>query len=189
MAREGLNVRLSQANGIATNAAFVTEQAADYDADDRHVVATINGSTFFYLSAPDGTPIGGTGQGLNVSDGELINAGAPVTGTGELLAFGVDASGVPMIGNPTFTMQLTLPGGAEHPLYRVNQRRNDNEVVLYTPRYDTRTYANDLGVEYVIEGFDLPLSDIGHAQRHDRGGQLGHRRHADRRRAGRAVGR
>ena len=33
--------------------------------------------------------------------------------------------------------------------------------MLYTPRYDTRTWTDDLGDEYVIEGFDLPLSTSG----------------------------
>ncbi len=160
MARAGLNVRLSQANGIATNAKVITEQAADFVADERHVVATINGSAFSYLKAPDGTPIGGTGQGLNVSDGELINSRVPAAGS-SLLAFGVDANGVPIIGSPTLDMSLTLPGGAEQPLHRVNQRRNENDVVLYTPRYDTRTWTDALGVEYVIEGFSLPLTTSG----------------------------
>ncbi|HYI23143.1 MAG TPA: phosphodiester glycosidase family protein [Candidatus Limnocylindrales bacterium] len=161
MDRDELNVRLSAANGVATNVAFVTDQAGDYTTDEREVVATINGSTFFYLNAPDGAPIGGTGQGLNVSDGELINAGAPVAGTSQLLAFGVDGNDVPMIGSPTFGMDLSLPGNVQHAVHRINQRRNESEVVLYTPRYDSRTWTNDAGVEYVIEGFDLPLAVSG----------------------------
>ena len=153
-------IRLSQADGVGTSRKSVIEQAEAYGDDARQVVATVNGSTFFYLVHPDGIQGGAAGQGLNVSDGELINAGAPVSNA-QIMAFGVDDSGNSMIGYPQLDMQLTLPGNSEVRLTRINQKRLDTDVVLFTPRFDTHTWTTDLGDEYVVEGFDLPLQTTG----------------------------
>lgn len=157
--RAGVGVRLSQAEGIATRRRTIVDQALAYDADEREVVATINGSTFFYQYAPDGEP-GATGQGLNISDGELINAGAPVSNAA-ILAFGIDAAGGARIGDPRLEMSLTLPDATEVSVDRVNQKRPVTDVVVFTPRFDTHTWTDTAGDEYVIEGFRLPLSATG----------------------------
>ena len=54
----------------------MVDQAASYSQDGRRVVATINGSLFSFMPL-DTVPVGGIGLGLNISDGELINAGDP----------------------------------------------------------------------------------------------------------------
>ena len=157
--RPGVGVRLSQADGIATHRRRVDDQALAYDADAREVVATVNGSTYFYMYAPDGEP-GATGQGLNISDGEVINAGAP-TSSGAILALGIDASGGARIGDPGLEMALTLPDATQVTVNRVNQKRLASDVVLYTPRFDSHTWTDALGSEYVVEGFALPLAPTG----------------------------
>jgi hypothetical protein len=45
LAQDGLDLRLAQADGVATHRALVTDMAAAYDADERNVVASVNGST------------------------------------------------------------------------------------------------------------------------------------------------
>ena len=158
-ARPGVGVRLSQADGIATHRRTVVDQALAYDRDERDVVASVNGSTYFYMYAPDGQP-GATGQGLNISDGELINAGAPAS-SAAILAFGLDATGGARIGDPGLEMALTLPGATQVTVDRVNQKRLTSDVVLYTPRFDSHTWTDAIGSEYVVEGFALPLTTTG----------------------------
>ncbi len=155
-----VDVRLSQAGGIATARAVVTDQAHAYGDEQRRVVGTVNGSTFFYLRDAQGLQIGGTAIGLNVSDGEVINAGPPAADP-RYLTFGMRDDGTPQIGYADLEMTLTMPSGATIDLGRVNQRRRDTDIVLLTPRYDTHTGTDDLGDEYVVEGFDLPLRTTG----------------------------
>ncbi len=157
--RPGVGLRLAQADGIATHRRTVLDQALAYDADGRDVVATVNGSTFFYMYSPSGEP-GATGQGLNISDGELINAGAPVS-QAAILAFGIDQTGAARIGDPQLALTLTVPGGSPVTVDRINQKRLAADVVVYTPRYDSHTWTDSAGDEYVVDGFDLPLSATG----------------------------
>lgn len=154
-----IQLRVSQADGIAANRATVVKQAAAYSRDGRRVVATVNGSLFNYL-AQDGSTLGGTGLGLNVSDGELINAGN-TTPRPELPAFGVNAAQTPIIGTPRVDLTLNLAGNEVVPLDRINQRRFSGEVALYTPYFGSKTWTDNLGTEFVIEGFDLPLAVTG----------------------------
>lgn len=155
-----LDVRLSIANDSASSTRTVTDQALAYSQDGRRVVASVNGSLFSFLKV-DGTPVGGMGLGYNVSDGEVINAGQSPERTDSLPAFAITAAGLPIIGYPDIDMQLTLPGSQEVRLDRINQVRSDGQAVLYSPRLGTHTWTNDLGNEYVIDGFDLPLRPTG----------------------------
>lgn len=154
-----IQLRVSQADGIAANRATVVNQAAAYSRDGRRVVATVNGSLFNYL-AQDGGALGGTGLGLNVSEGELINAGNTTTRP-ELPAFGLKAAQTPIIGTPQVDLTLTLAGNEVVPLDRINQRRFSGEVALYTPYFGSKTWTDNQGTEFVIEGFDLPLGVTG----------------------------
>jgi len=156
-ARSQIDLRLAQADGVAANRDTVVDQAAAYSRDGRRVVATVNGSLFSYL--PDGH---GAGLGLNVSDGELINAGNP-SPRPELPAFGLDGARTPVIGAPQVELTLTLAGSETVALDRINQRRVDGEgdVVLYTPRFGSQTWTDEQGTEFVIEGFELPLAVTG----------------------------
>jgi len=154
-----IQLRVSQADGIAANRATVVNQAAAYSRDGRRVVATVNGSLFNYL-AQDGGTLGGTGLGLNVSEGELINAGN-TTLRPELPAFGVNAAQTPIIGTPRVDLTLNLVGNEVVPLDRINQRRFAGEVALYTPYFGSKTWTDNLGTEFVIEGFNVPLAVTG----------------------------
>ena len=155
-----LEMRLSQADGIASETVTVVDQALAYSQQGRRVVATTNGSLFSYLRV-DGFGVGGMGLGLNVSDGELINAGDPSSRAWPLGAFGITDQGDPIVGVPQAQFQLALPGGEIVEVDRINQVRYPGEVVLYTSRLGTHTWTDALGDEYLIEGFDLPLRTTG----------------------------
>ena len=160
LADSQIDMRLSQAKGVASETAAVVDQALAYSQDGRRVVAATNGSLFSYLRV-DGLPVGGMGLGLNISDGELINSGNPVNWDWQLGAFGITQQGDPIIGVPQVRTQLAIPGGAVVEVDRVNQVRYPGEVVLYTSRVGTHTWTDALGDEYVIDGFELPLRASG----------------------------
>ena len=150
------HLRVSQADGVASHRRTVVEQGDAFSQNGRRVVASVNGSLFSYLNGDTGN----AGLGINVSDGELVNAGKPRR-IPSVPAFGVTDSGSAFIGTPQIDVYLTLPGQSTLAVDRINQRRFDGDVVLFTPRWDTHTRTDALGSEYVIEGFDLPLSTTG----------------------------
>lgn len=155
-------LHVSQTDGVASHRRTVVEQDAAYSQDGRRVVASVNGSLFSFMRYGDLSDAGGAllgaGLGINVSDGELINAGVPPERNVPVPAVGVDASGAAKIGEPQIDISLTLPGGSSITVDRINQPRFDGDVVLYTPRWDTHTRTDALGSEYVIEGFALPIA-------------------------------
>src|SRR5262245_58954725 len=152
-------MRTSQGGPLATDRTTVVEQALAYSGDGHRVVAGSNGSLFSLLNFDD--TVRGIGLGLNVSDGELINAGYPAARTEPHPAFGISASGAAVMGSPETDISLTLPGGATATIDRINEVRGYGMTVLYTPRLGTHTWTSDLGTEYVIDGFDLPLHAFG----------------------------
>lgn len=155
-----IGLELSLAHGIASGKATTIEQALANSADGHRVVATSNGSLFSFLRQDD-IVVAEMGLGLNVSNGELINAGNPSLRSDLLPAFAIDQNGTPMIGTPDLEAELTLPGGETVAIDRINQARFDGDVVLYTSRLGSHTWTDNLGDEYVIEGFDLPLRPTG----------------------------
>jgi hypothetical protein len=156
----GLFIRLSQIDGMAITGGDVLDHAADYSQDGRRVVGTVNGSLFSGLRDSSGQ-LGLVGIGLNVSDGVIINAGTPRRRANPTPAFGVDGQGKAIIGSPETIMTLTLPSNHQVKVDRVNMRRSDDSVVLYTPLMGPHTWTDDAGDEYVIEGFSLPLAPTG----------------------------
>jgi hypothetical protein len=155
-----LDLRLALAGDSASSTSTVTDQALAYSQVGRRVVATVNGSLFSFLKQ-DGVTLGGMGLGYNVSDGEIVNAGQPQERAGPLPAFAITAAGQAIIGAPEIDMQLTLPGSQTVRLDRLNEVRSAGQVALYTPRLGTHTWTDNLGDEYVIDGFDLPLQPGG----------------------------
>ena len=153
-------MQLSVAHGIASGKATTLEQALANSADDHRIVATTNGSLFSYVVRDD-LLVAEMGLGLNVSDGELINAGSPPQRPDLLPAFALDEDGTPLIGTPELVANLTLPGGEVVGIDRINQVRFDANIVLYTSRLGSHTWTDNLGDEYVIDGFDLPLAPTG----------------------------
>ena len=155
-----VSVRLNQAGDYAFGREDVVEQAVADSRDGNRIVATVNGSLFTAV-VRGGEYLGATGFGLNVSDGELVNAGDPRTRLEGVPGFGIDASGTPFIGVPNTTLTLTLPGGETADIDRVNQFRFGDQVALFTPRFGVSTETDTLGDEFVIEGFTLPLTQSG----------------------------
>jgi len=155
--RSGISFRASLARNRVTARQRTTDQALAYSREGRRVVATINGSTF------GSWPMGHVAaRGLNVRDRELLTAGRiGSTVGGPILGFGVDSRGRPMIGTPALDMQVTMPSGATGTVNRVNQGRLTDEAVLFTPRFDSHTWTDNNGDEFVIEGLDLPLEPTG----------------------------
>jgi len=149
-------LRLSEGGAVSSDRATVVEQALSYSGDGHRVVATSNGSLFTLIDTGN-TSLAGLGLGLNIADGKLINAGDPLSRPDPHPAFGITAAGAPVIGMPQTDIQLTLPGGETVAVDRINQVRADGLVALYTPSGSTHTWTDNLGDEYVIEGFSLPL--------------------------------
>ncbi len=58
-------------------------------------------------------------------------------------------------------MSITLPGSTPMPLGGVNQLRDPDEVMLYTPTFGPSTATNSSGVEVVLSGATLPLPVTG----------------------------
>ena len=154
----GIQIEASAAFDKVNALELPTAQAARRSADGHRVVATINGSTF----GTSTSPIGGSalplsfGLGLNVSDGELLTAGHP-RHADVLMAFGIDASGHALIGEPTVELSVTLADGSVVFLSRVNQPRGPDEAVLFTSRFDTSTLTDDSGTEIVLTGIGAPI--------------------------------
>jgi hypothetical protein len=154
----GIDLRLSQADDLASKRETVLDQALAYSQEGRRVVASVNGSLFSYVY--DGTANSGFGIGFNVSDGELVNAGR-LGRPGPSAAFGINELGEPIIGTPDPVITLTLPSADQVPIDRINQKRQPGRAVLYTPKMGATTMTDALGIEYVIDGFDLPLTPAG----------------------------
>jgi exopolysaccharide biosynthesis protein len=154
--RPGIHLRTSLAADRVTARERTTHQALTYSREERRVVATINGSTF------GSWPMGHVAaRGLNVQNGELLTAGRIAGSQGPMLGFGIDGAGRPVIGAPSLDMEVTMPDGTVGRVDRVNQGRLSDESVIYTPRFDTHTWTDTYGDEYVIEGLDLPLRPHG----------------------------
>ncbi|MDQ3938294.1 MAG: phosphodiester glycosidase family protein, partial [Chloroflexota bacterium] len=152
----GIQLETSLARDRVTARERTTAQALRHSREGHRVVATVNGGTF--ASWPAGHV---AARGLNVRDGELLTVGRMEAGTGPILSFAVDPDGRPIIGMPAVDIQLTLPDGSSGRVDRVNQGRLANEAVLYTPRFDSHTWTDALGDEYIIEGAALPLAPTG----------------------------
>jgi large repetitive protein len=149
-AQSGIQFRTSLPRDKVNAREKTTAQALRFSAEGRRVVAALNGPTF---NSYPGTHY--SARGLNVQDGEITSANP--RGAGPLLAFGVDSRGRARIGTPSYTVEVTVPGGGSGSVDRVNSGRRPGETVIFTPRFDSHTWTGTDGDEYVIEGVDLPL--------------------------------
>ena len=129
----------------------VVDQARRESTEGHRVVAAINADVFTAWALDAAAPLG-----LTVTAGELMAAQ-----TTARPAFGVLADGSFQIGTPTQSVQLQLPSGEVHQLSRVNQRRLADQLVLFTPSFDSHTWTDELGVEVILETEDLPLRPSG----------------------------
>ena len=145
-----LGLPLGQANGRQRT----TYQARDAIAAGRHVVAAVNGDFWqtqkvpITVSAP---------AGLDVRDAELISGS---TGVGKG-ALGFSPAGAALIGTPTLTVNVTLPGDATVAAAGVNQVRKADQLIVYTPRFGPSTGTDDTGIEIRLAGATLPMTATG----------------------------
>jgi len=98
-------------------------------------VAGINAAYF----TPKGDPIG-----TLIIDRRLISS--PLYSRS---VFGLARSGQPLFGNPDFSGTLKV-GGLSIPIDAVNQPRNGDQLVVYTPEYARSTLTTQEGVELVL---------------------------------------
>jgi hypothetical protein len=152
----GIGFRTSLAHERVTARQRTTAQAWAYSAEGRRVVTAINGATF------GSWPMGHVAaRGLNVRDREVLTVGTVQAGRGPIIGFAVDSHGRPRIGTPSFAIEVMQPDRSTGIVNRINQGRLVDEAVLFTPRFDNRTWTDDNGDEYVIGGVDLPLRPTG----------------------------
>jgi hypothetical protein len=127
-----------------------TGQALRGSRPGHRVVAAINGD-FWRTRNDQRSPIS-----LNIRNGELV-AVAP----GQRGAIGFMDDGSPIIGRPTVQMSMTLPDTTVVPLGGVNQARDPDEVIFYTPSWGSTTKTPEVGTEVVLSGVTLPLPVTG----------------------------
>ncbi len=127
-----------------------THQAAATTYAGHRVVGAVNGD-FWATGSRGYAPIG-----MNVRNAELISTnhvGRP--------AVGFNADGSTIIGTPASAIELTLPDTTIVQIAAINQLRDPDAVVMYTPRFGEKTATDSSGVELVISGVLLPLTVTG----------------------------
>ena len=144
-----LGLPLGHANGREQT----THQAQDAIAAGRRVVATVNGD-FWQTQKP---PLVSAPAGLDIRNGEVIAETSP----GERGTLGFDAAGTPMIGTPTSTVSVTLPGQVVVAVDGINRMRKPDQLVVYTPRFGPRTATDATGTEVVVTTATLPITPSG----------------------------
>ena len=130
-----------------------SSQATDASAPGHRVVAAVNGD--FWQTQKD--PSVYAPAGLDVKDGELIAGGTDE----QRAALGFSPAGAALIGNPTLSVNVTLPGDVSVPAAGVNRIRQLDQLMVYTPRFGASTGTDSTGVEIRLTGATLPLTSHG----------------------------
>ena len=137
-------------NGQITGMTTLTDQIKGLPTALGRPIAAINGD--FYFSSPKA--YNGDPQGIQILDGEL--ASAPT----EHAAFWIDTAGKPRTGIVKSLFHVTWPDGNTQP-FGLNEKREDDAAVLYTPRMGPSTGTSADGREIILEAEDkeqwLPL--------------------------------
>ncbi|MEO7333001.1 MAG: hypothetical protein ABIZ71_03570, partial [Gemmatimonadales bacterium] len=147
-----ISLEAALSNGRVTGLEKVSTQARNRSSEGHRVVAAINGDVWAGYS----NDMAHAPNGLHVEAGELVT-----TALGARPTFGVGADGRPMLGSPRVTVTLGTSLGTPFVITRVNQLRRSSEVVLYTPRFASRTSSAATGIDIVISGLALPLRVTG----------------------------
>lgn len=152
LSNPAISFESSLSNGRVAGLERTTTQAVNRSSDGHRVVAAINGDVWagtanFMEQAPNG---------LHVEAGELVTAVRAARPT-----FGVGVDGRPMLGSPLVSVALATSLGSQFVIHRVNQLRRPNEVVLFTPRFGSRTSTAATGIDIVVGGLALPLRTSG----------------------------
>jgi len=147
-----ISLEASLAGDRITRLETTSGQAVRRSTEGHRAVAAINGDTWAGYDSPTRY----APNGVHVQAGELVTAGSVARPT-----FGIDASGRPLIGNVLVSAFLVWPDGTSRAIGRVNQKRTNQGLVLYTPRFGPTTPADVDGTDVVLEGMALPLAPTG----------------------------
>ena len=147
-----ISLEVSLAGDRITSLEMTTGQALRKSSEGHRAVAAINGDVWGgYASPTQFAP-----NGIDISAGELVTAARLARP-----AFGIDASGSPLIGNVLVSASLAWPDGTIRMIGRINQGRTNQELVLYTPRFGPATPEDIGGTDVVLAGVALPLTPTG----------------------------
>ncbi len=143
----GLHFETGMPDGQVNGRQRTSDQAVAATHPGHRVVGAVNGD--FWHSSPSKV---WAPSGLNVRDGELLAAN-----DGGRSALGFDNHGRPMIGQPRQAFSLTLPDESTLRIAGVNQLRDSDQLILYTPRFGPSTATDAAGVEAILSGAPSPL--------------------------------
>ena len=137
-------------NGQVTGMTTLTDQIKALPAELGRPIAAVNGD--FYFTSPKA--YNGDPQGIQILNGELVSAPT------EHAAFWIDTAGKPRTGIVKSLFHVTWPDGNTQP-FGVNEKREGDAAVLYTPRMGPSTGTSADGREIILEVADkeqwLPL--------------------------------
>jgi hypothetical protein len=137
-------------NGQITGMTTLTDQVKALPAELGRPIAAVNGD--FYYTSP--RAYNGDPQGIQIINGELVSAPT------EHAAFWIDAAGKPRTAIVKSLFHVTWPDGNTQPV-GLNEKREGDAAVLYTPKMGLSTGTSADGREIVLEADDkeqwLPL--------------------------------
>ena len=148
----GISLEASLAGDRIPSLERTTSQALRTSSEGHRAVAAINGDVWDGYSSPTHY----APNGIDIHAGELVTAARQARPT-----FGVDASGLPLIGNVAVSVSVTWPDGTSNAIDHVNQARTSSQIALYTPRYGPATPEDMGGTDVVLTGVALPLAPTG----------------------------
>ncbi|QNK56749.1 phosphodiester glycosidase family protein [Paenibacillus sp. PAMC21692] len=136
---EHLELQAGTSNGHVMGFRSLTNMAKDVDAPGNRVIAGVNGD---FYTVSNGIPLG-----LFITDGKILNTPSSSTH----YAFGLTSDGTSVYGQPpTLTKTVTIEG-ATHGITHINRLRDNNQLVLFTPEFNTSTQSDSNGDEVVLE--------------------------------------
>lgn len=136
--RSDLEITTTFGRGRTIGLSALSEQVQSISPTIGHPLAAVNGD--FYRT--EHHSYAGDPRGLQIAQGELISAANGKT------AFWVDMNGNPHMDNVASKMQVIWPDG-ETTRLGLNEERDSNDAVLYTPRVGSSTRARG-GREFIL---------------------------------------
>lgn len=143
-----LEFHTTVAQGTILGLSSLSDQVKSLPLEIGRPLAAVNGD--FYR---DDRAYAGDPKGLQISFGELVSAPC------DWSCFYMDPAGHPQMTNVTSLFKVVWPNGAENPI-GLNEERNGQGAVLYTPRMGPSTHAvggRELLLERAGDGPWLPL--------------------------------
>ena len=126
------------------------ENTVNYSGELYDVVAAINGDFFSYST---NYPVQGQIICGNFVDRYVDYAGQAIFCWKRDGTVFVDWD----IVNTGFNREYVVVNGIQYELTNLNVSRGSNELILYTPQYDDRTYTDNSGTELIVRVDNMPL--------------------------------